>query len=346
MEKRKACFYFGSPSESNWKKIQGHNERKAYVPHLLPAQFWLFNEYWGDSSKEFAQEVFDSKFALYCANRKGKKPTIENNIREAVINCDSNTTLEQLVELGDAVFSEFGYEPLSISIHRDEGVLRRKSDKKVFVPQIDFETDENGVAWELSGGGYENGKLRKAQKTGKKFFDVYSIGEFEAVWNYHAHMTFCTLRDPSRWRRSGYSMGASDLKKLQSMTAEVLGMERGTPGSKRLDWRAFKAKKYLENEAEIVKADIQNTEYSTLAKSREMFQTAVGATFDWYESKARDDEETLKMVQDSRKFFENMTNSGDMTYEFYRHFQNNFHDFEEKLKEKIEQNMLNKGIKQ
>ncbi|MCZ6155591.1 hypothetical protein O6B72_01980 [Campylobacter ureolyticus] len=342
--KRKACFYFGSPSESNWRKAQGHNLRIAYVPHLLPDEFSLFNEYWGDSSAKLAQEVFNSKFALYCEGKKGKKPIIANNIREAIVNCDSHTTIEQLIELADAVNSEFGYYPLSISIHRDEGVLKRKSDGKIFIPQVDFEVDENGEAWELSDGGYENGKLKKAKKTGKKFFDVYSIDEFEPVRNYHAHMTFCTLRDPSKWRRSGYSMGTSDLKKLQSMTAEILGMERGVSGAKRLDWRSYKAKKYLENEAKEVKADIQNMEYSTLAKSREMFQTTVGATFDNYENQVKSDEETLKMVQDSRKFFENMANSGDMTYEFYRHFQNNFYDFEEKLKEKIKQNNLYKGM--
>lgn len=344
MEKRKACFYFGSASESNWKKTEAHNLRKAYVPHLLPAEFWENNEYWGDSSPKFAQEVFDSKFQEYCSEKKGKKPVIENNIREGIANCDETTTLDQLIELGDAVCNEFGYEPLSISIHRDEGVLKRKKDGKIFTPQIDFETDENGVAWELSGGGYSNGKLRKAQKTGKKFFDVYSIGEFEAIRNYHAHMTFCTLRNPSRWRRSGYSMGASDLKKLQSMTAEILNMERGVPGNKRLDWRVFKAKKYVENEADRVKAELQKTECLSLEKSREMLKTAVGAMFDNYKQQVKNDEEALKIVQDSRKFFENMANSGDMSYEFHRHFENNFKDFQNKLKDIKNKNNLERGI--
>ncbi|MCZ6155907.1 hypothetical protein O6B72_03650 [Campylobacter ureolyticus] len=345
MEKRKACFYFGSPSESNWKKTQAHNERKAYVPHLLPVEFQENNEYWGDSSVKYAQEVFDSKFQEYCEGKKGKKPLITNNIREAIVNCDQTTTLDQLIELGNAVYFEFGYEPLSFSVHKDEGVLKRIQDGKIFTPQIDFEIDENGVAWELEGGGYQNGRLQKARKTGKKFFDVHDVNEFKPIRNYHCHMTFCTLRDPSKWRRSGYSMGSSDLKKLQSMTSEILNMERGVPGSKRLDWRAFKAKKYAENEIESCRAELQNTEYSTLAKSREMLSNNVKAIFYGYEQQVKNDEETLNMVKKSRKFFEDSARTGSLTDEFFENLQYQFDDFNKKLEEKLQQNNLtNKGI--
>lgn len=350
MEKRKACFYFGSPSESNWEKVQGHNERTTYVPHLLPDEFSLFNEYWGDSSKKFAQQVFDSKFQEFCADRKGKKPIISNNIREAVINCDMHTTLEELIELGDAVFSEFGYVPLSISIHKDEGVLKRIQDGKIFTPQIDFVVDENGDTWELEGGGYENGRLRKARKTGKKFFDVHSVNEFEPIRNYHAHMTFCTLRDPSKWRRSGYSMGTQDLKKIQNITAEILELERGTPGSKRLDWRAFKMLKYAQNEIDSMRDNTQKAELSSLSRMREMLQNTIEILFQPIEEKVkRCDENAIEIVRKSKAYFKKMANSGTFTPEFFENFENLFDEFSntfytEILNNNIERNKNEKNL--
>ncbi|MCZ6162234.1 hypothetical protein [Campylobacter ureolyticus] len=346
MEKRKACFYFGSPAESNWKKAEAHNFRKTYVPHLLPVEFREENLYLGNASAKFAQQTFDSSFQKYCADRKGKKPIISNNIREAVVNCCETTTIDDLLRLASVVYNEFGYESLSIAYHCDEGVLRRKSDKKIFTPEIDFVVDKNGITWELEGGGYRDGRMVKGKRTGKKFFDIYNLNEFEPIRNYHCHMTFCCIRDPSKWRRAGYSMSANDLKKLQDMTSKIMKMERGKPRlisqNRRLDWRAYKTKKYIENEVDRYRAELQNTEYSTLTRSREMFKTAVGAIFDGYKQQVRNDEELLKILTNSRKFFESMTDKGDMTTEFYERFQYNFRDFEDKLKERIDKNNLEK----
>ena len=73
-----------------------------------------------------------------------------------------------------------------------------------------------------------------------------------------------------------------------------------------------------------------------------MFKTAVGAIFDGYKQQVRNDEELLKILTNSRKFFESMTDKGDMTTEFYERFQYNFRDFEDKLKERIDKNNLEK----
>ena len=39
-----------------------------------------------------------------------------------------------------------------------------------------------------------------------------------------------------------------------------------------------------------------------------------------------------------------MANSGDMSYEFHRHFENNFKDFQNKLKDIKNKNNLERGI--
>jgi len=69
------------------------------------------------------------------------------------------------------------------------------------------------------------------------------------VINYHAHVIFAGVDE------NGYSVGKKlnkqYLRELQTKTAELLGMERGQPGSKkkRLDWRSYKEyKKRVEKE--------------------------------------------------------------------------------------------------
>lgn len=129
-------------------------------------------------------------------------------IREAVVVVKQDTQIHQLRQLGDRLRERFGIDCFQIHIHRDEGHIAS----------------------------HEEAAIAKANG------DPTTIAGSEKI-NYHAHMVF-------DWQDKGtgrsIKLGKEDLREVQTITAEVLGMERGQTNSKATRLEAKEYKKFVQ----------------------------------------------------------------------------------------------------
>jgi len=191
-----------------------HNDRseEKEPDYLLPLEHRLKNEF-DISAKEAENKIKD----LYLEAKNNYKNKFNQSLKaksylwEAVVNLNKNHTLEDVQRLAKEIEKETGFTSIQIAIHRDEGHINERG-----VPQH----------------------------------------------NLHAHITFFTLdrENGQQLYRRGLTqrqkrenpnlkvMNKTRLSKLQDLTANVLGMERGKKGSKaqRLSHKQYKAVKQAE----------------------------------------------------------------------------------------------------
>ena len=199
------------------KYIKGgvfHNDRSKSPDYLLPVEYRLQNEV--DRSAVDAQKLIADLYQEAKKNYRqkfGQKLQAKTYIWEAVVNLNKEHRLADVQRLVKEIEKETGFTSVQIAIHRDEGRIER------------------GVP----------------------------------IRNFHAHITFFTLCRSSgeqlyrrqvtnRQKERGLKpMNRSRLSKLQDLTAEVLGMERGKRGStaKRLNHKQYK------QQAKANKADLK-----------------------------------------------------------------------------------------
>ena len=133
---------------------------KKEQTYLLPKNFRKENEFWIANNIEDLEnadrEIFNE--LIKNAKGKGKRPTFENSTYEAVVNLESHHTMEDLKKLAQKIEEDFGFSCSRISIHRDEGHLK-KNEKGVEYPLYNFHAhlnfitiDENGKqCWQPRG---------------------------------------------------------------------------------------------------------------------------------------------------------------------------------------------------
>lgn len=132
---------------------------KKEQTYLLPKNFRKENEFWVARNMNLEnadREIFDD--LIKNAKGKGKRPTFENSTYEAVVNLESHHTMEDLKKLAQKIEEDFGFSCSRISIHRDEGHLK-KNEKGVEYPLYNFHAhlnfitiDENGKqCWQPRG---------------------------------------------------------------------------------------------------------------------------------------------------------------------------------------------------
>ena len=124
---------------------------KVEQNYLLPKEFRKENEFWviNNFSHETAdKQVFDS--LLENAKGKGKRPIFENSIYEAVVNLESNHSLEDLQELAEYIKKEFGFTCTRIAIHKDEGHIRKNENGKEY-PVYNYHAHLNFVTIDEQG---------------------------------------------------------------------------------------------------------------------------------------------------------------------------------------------------
>ncbi|MCO5259670.1 MAG: hypothetical protein M9916_05955 [Crocinitomicaceae bacterium] len=96
---------------------EAHNYRKQELDYLIPELKNNF-ENWSLSSID-AKTKEISKLCKQISGRKLQKNA--EPIKEAVVNLNSNHTMEDLKRLGNVLKEQFGMECFQIHIHRDEG---------------------------------------------------------------------------------------------------------------------------------------------------------------------------------------------------------------------------------
>lgn len=199
------------------KLSEAHNERKMKLDYVFPEH--------SDKNHSWKSDSISSRFAkikkLYEEQVGQEMQETASPIREAVVVIREDTQIINLIELGNKIKEEFGPELFQIHIHRDEGHL---DDQNNFVPNFHAHLLFD---WQDK----QNGRSRKkwVKRKGEKI-------EVEA----------------STYGRS-FRLGKVDMSRIQTLTAQVLGMERGVENSNAARLEAKEFKVFAERKRELVR---------------------------------------------------------------------------------------------
>lgn len=224
-------------SSINFQKAKAHsydhNFRKDLPNYLLQEQDRKENFYWQNSKEP--KEIFNDEMKILDEKKsKGKRASFENSHWEAVLNLNSNHSLDDVKKVAEHIEKKFNITCSTIAVHRDEGHYPLKKD---------------------------------GTKSDK------------AVYNYHAHINFITVKNGKQmWRRE--LITPSKLRELQTEVAELLGMQRGEDKREtkreRLEHKQYKQEiqkqEKLKIELENTKAEL-TAEILSKKELKEQFET-------------------------------------------------------------------------
>lgn len=187
----------GNLQKGDIENFHNHNFRITKPSYLLPNEFVtlknhtvLFHDF---------DTVFDEQIKIWKEKNKkgGRPPRKENCLQEIVINLKADSKIDDLITISNYIKREYGYIPLEIAIHNDEGFVDKNGKAHYnYHAHIDFCTLNNGIQWcQME---HYCDKVEYTKKDGTK------------SWR------FVSNKD----------------SKLQDFIAETLGMERGQKGSK------------------------------------------------------------------------------------------------------------------
>ena len=146
--------------------------------------------------------------------RTMQKLAEKNFVQEAVLNLEKNHTLDDVKKVFDNLKEEFGgFEVFKIAVHKDEGYFYHKKEELEYRPNRDIFYNEKDKSFYLD----------------KNHTKEADLNQFEKRYNYHAHVLF-TKFDLSQGKNA--RLNKSDMRKVQTITAKSLGMERGEEFSK------------------------------------------------------------------------------------------------------------------
>ena len=187
----------GHLKKANFDNFHNHNFRITKPNYLLPSELVvaknhtvLFHNF---------DDVFNEQIKIWKEHNKrgGRPPQKANCVQEIVINIKPDTKLDDLQIIANYIKREYGYTPLEIAIHNDEGYVDKEG-KPHFNhhAHIDFCTLKDGC------------QMARMEKYCDKV--EYTKKDGSKSWK------FQSTKD----------------SKLQDFIAETLGMERGQKGSK------------------------------------------------------------------------------------------------------------------
>jgi len=217
-------------------KSVAHIERESSTTYLIEPNS-KDNEYYKslDTQKEFIQKAKDSYKKR--TNQTMQKTQEKALIKETVINIKKDTKLKDIHKLFDNLNKEFGgHKVFNIATHKDEGYFYNVKEDLEYRPNRDI---------------FYN-KEKKAFYLDKSFKKKANMKDFQKRHNYHAHIIYSTF-DLNTGKGS---MNREDMRKVQTITAESLNMQRGERGSKadRVNHWELKAREDIKRE---VKKQIQ-----------------------------------------------------------------------------------------
>ena len=243
----------------NIGSCEAHNERtEEYMKHIKPESVYIIQERTASNLHWKSDQLKDKDLATYkeelvqlykdkigqtpcekdreVTNKKtGRKRTIAgwSPIREGVVNIKPTTTMEDLQRFSDACSQRFGFKPIRIDVHLDEGHV------------TDEEPDvEDGEKYQLQDGRWVN-------------------------LNLHAHIIYDWVDHETG---KTYKCNENDMAEVQTLAAEILGMERGKKkaetGREHLKAEEYVAQK-LQNKKDALTADIEDLEQKKAQKEDE-----------------------------------------------------------------------------
>ena len=187
----------GHLKKANFENFHNHNFRITKPNYLLPNDLVvaknhtvLFHNF---------DDIFNEQIKIWKEKNKkgGRPPQKANCVQEIVINIKPDTKLDDLQIIANYIKKEYGYTPLEIAIHNDEGYVDKEG-KPHFNhhAHIDFCTLQDGC------------QMARMEKYCDKV--EYTKKDGTKSWKFQSNKD----------------------SKLQDFIAETLGMERGQKGSK------------------------------------------------------------------------------------------------------------------
>lgn len=97
--------------------------REFEAKYLLKKEYRQENSYWNCGKSD--REIYNEQRAIYDEAKKGrgKRPSYENCVWEAVVNFNADHTLEDMKKVSEHIAKKFNIIPTRIAMHRDEGHL-------------------------------------------------------------------------------------------------------------------------------------------------------------------------------------------------------------------------------
>ncbi len=187
----------GHLKKANLDNFHDHNFRITKPNYLLPSELVVAKNQ--TLLLHTFDDVFDEQIKIWKEKNKkgGRPPQKANCVQEIVINIKPDTKLDDLQIIANYIKLEYGYTPLEIAIHNDEGYVDKEG-KPHFNhhAHIDFCTLQDGC------------QMARMEKYCDKV--EYTKKDGTKSWKFQSNKD----------------------SKLQDFIAETLGMERGQKGSK------------------------------------------------------------------------------------------------------------------
>ena len=187
----------GNFQKADIDNFHNHNFRITKPSYLLPNEFVtlknhtvLFHDF---------DTVFDEQIKIWKEKNKkgGRPPQKVNCLQEIVINLKADSKIDDLITISNYIKREYGYIPLEIAIHNDEGFIDKNGKAHYnYHAHIDFCTLQDGC------------QMARMEKYCDKV--EYTKKDGTKSWKFQSNKD----------------------SKLQDFIAETLGMERGQKGSK------------------------------------------------------------------------------------------------------------------
>ena len=240
----------GHLKKANFENFHNHNFRITKPNYLLPSDLVvaknhtvLFHNF---------DDIFNEQIKIWKEHNKrgGRPPQKANCVQEIVINIKPDTKLDDLQIIANYIKREYGYTPLEIAIHNDEGYVDKEG-KPHFNhhAHIDFCTLKDGC------------QMARMEKYCDKV--EYTKKDGTKSWKFQSNKD----------------------SKLQDFIAETLGMERGQKGSKakRLEHEQYRQvaqqKQVLTDQIDDLN-DINNLYGKLLQSYADSFEIKSGSAFE------------------------------------------------------------------
>jgi len=220
-------------SSSSSSHSDAHNERLDEPNYIL--------DY--NAKNEFIRYFDKEEYLETCiqntkniTGRKMQSKAIDNFYQESIINTLPHHQISDIEKLFNNLQTNFktkAFKVQSIAIHKDEGVFI-KSDLKVDDLYYDhnsktwFDKEKNDVTSEVQV--FRPGRTVFYNKENSKWYDnrkfenEVDTSTFQMYHNYHAHAVY-TRYDFEKGKN--IRLNKNDMSKIQDVTADTLGMERG-----------------------------------------------------------------------------------------------------------------------
>ena len=200
-----------------------HNERKKELDYVRKDLSHL-NKTWKADGFVSVEQARRDVAEKYKAAHGRKLPKNATPIQETVVVINSDTTMEQLQHLASRIEDIWGYRPLAIYAHLDEGHVNYKTWKPNLHAHLIFDTTDS------------RGETLKPMSEKMRRSEQLKWEKKEAALAEKEGREPRRFFPPDSWKKPAFDY-------MQDLTAECLGMKRGASSRKKhLDALQYKTK--------------------------------------------------------------------------------------------------------